>query len=138
MPSLKLLLNTTELCPHRQPSIGSRIRALHVYPPVAAPQPQPTGVLSYLKAIFSDRKSNTPHEKEQALLVEALHRAIVYCKNVEDLDLYHESEFGLNDDPSPLFLQDMWAVVGQNVRKLEVECPSENSVSCSMRVPRLQ
>lgn len=110
---------------HRQPGIGSRIRALRVHPPVAESQLQPAGALSYLKTTIFHWKYNAPHEKNRDPLVRAMHHAIIHCKNVEDLDLYYETGFRRSDIPSPLFLQDMWDTMGQNLRKLKVECPSE-------------
>lgn len=44
--------------------------------------------------------------------MKALHRAITYCQNVEDLDLLYESQsgYGLHEIPSPLFFQIMGAM----------------------------
>lgn len=119
---LKLLLSTIEPFPHRQPEINRRIRALRVNTPLVIPQPRPAGVFSYLKTMFFHWKHKP---RPEDLVIKAMHRAIIHCKNVEDLDLYHESALGLDHIPYPLFLQDMWATVGQNLRKLKVDSPSE-------------
>lgn len=68
-------------------------------------------------------KQTTRRKQRNTAIIKALYLAIVNCKNVRDLTLHHEAEFGCNDAPCPVFLENMWSVIGPNLRKLQIISP---------------
>lgn len=82
-------------------------------------------MISSLKSIIRRAKRSNRQEDQDNLVVKALHLAIMRCRNVRELFLHQESEFGHDDAPSPIFLRNMWAVTGLNLRKVRIISPSE-------------
>ncbi|KAF9467640.1 hypothetical protein BDZ94DRAFT_972268 [Collybia nuda] len=125
VPSDNSGCNLKRLTQIREPSIGHRIRSLYVRPPTIELGPPRAGVLSSLKNIIYHSHRSIRRKKRNNAILKALYLAIPNCKNVRELTLHHEAGFATKDTPSPVFLQNMWSVVGPNLRKLRIISPWE-------------